>query len=308
MNTEWIVIEISAPAAAVDLLCATLADLGSGGTVVEERQLDTFIPPQPELDPDATYRLKTYFEQPCAPPQLIREIETALERISALNPTWSFEVGSPAAVRQEDWAENWKQNFSTLRIGRRLVIKPTWEEHPPQPEERIIEIDPGMAFGTGTHATTLLCLETLAELFDTKTPPASLLDVGTGSGILALAAAALGCERVLACDIDPEACRVAQQNVDHNRYQEQIEITSRPLEELNGRFDLVIANILAEENFRLGQLLCDRLTPGGKLILSGILREKEDYVRAGFARYPLSSAPTRYHEDWICLVYQKRGR
>lgn len=306
MNKEWISIAINAPAAAVDLICAALTELGCGGTVIEDRQLDTFIPPDTDLDPDTIYQLKAYFEEPENPAELIRQIKEILSDFTSLNPSWEFAVGATTTVRQEDWAENWKQNFSTLRIGRQLVIKPTWETFSAQENDRVIEIDPGMAFGTGTHGTTLLCLETIAELFEGETPPDSLLDVGTGSGILALGAAALGCQRILACDIDEEACRVAQQNIAANNYSEQIEVTAQPLEQLTGQFDLVVANILAEENVRLGQALLDRLATGGHLILSGILREKEEYVRQGFAPYNLQTFPTRYHEDWICLIYQDR--
>jgi ribosomal protein L11 methyltransferase len=304
MNKEWIAIDIGSPAAAVDLVCAALTELGCGGTVIEDTHLDTFIPPDPDLDPAAVYQLKAYFEEPGEPAELLRRVGEALDALTSLNPSWHFSLGAATTVRQEDWAENWKQNFSTRRIGKRLVIKPTWEAFSPRSDDRVIEIDPGMAFGTGTHGTTLLCLETIAELFESDTPPASLLDVGTGSGILALGAAALGCQRILACDIDDEACRVARQNIAANNYSGQIEVTSQPLEQLSGQFDLVVANILAEENVRLGRALLDRLAPGGHLILSGILKEKEAFVRQGFAQYPLRVLPTRYHDDWICLIYQ----
>jgi len=307
MNKEWICIEINTPTAAVDLVCASLAELGCTGTVIEDKQLDTFIPPDGELDPGRIYPLKAYFENPESTANLIHQIETILSELTSLNPAWKFSLRPALAVRQEDWAENWKQNFSTLRIGRQLIIKPSWETFIAEDDDRVIEIDPGMAFGTGTHGTTLLCLETIAELFEGATPPDSLLDVGTGSGILALGAAALGCQRILACDIDEEACRVARQNIVANGYDKQIEVTATPLEQLTGQFDLVVANILAEENVRLGQFLLDRLVPGGHLILSGILKEKEEFVRQGFSSYHLQTFPTRYHEDWICLIYQSRA-
>jgi len=307
MNKEWISIEIRTPAAAVDLVCASLAEFNCGGTVIEDKQLDTFVPPDIDLDPDLQYHLKAYFEASETPADLVLQIEEILSGYSSLNPSWEFKVGATTAVRQEDWAENWKQNFSTQRIGRHLVIKPTWETCPIEDDDRVIEIDPGMAFGTGTHGTTLLCLETITELFEGETPPVNLLDVGTGSGILSLGAAALGCQKILACDIDEEACRVARQNIAANGYNEQIEVTAVPLEQLSGQFELIVANILAEENVRLAQALLARLIPGGHLILSGILKEKEEFVRQGFAPYPLQSFPTRYHEDWVCLIYQSKA-
>ncbi|MDT8420509.1 MAG: 50S ribosomal protein L11 methyltransferase [Desulfuromonadales bacterium] len=306
MNTDWFSIEISAPAAAIDLICAHLDELGCGGTVIEDRQLDTFVPPSPELDPDAVYLIKAYFAETAAREDMTGQISSALSELRTLNPAWEITIGAVAAVHQEDWAENWKQNFSVLRIGQHLVIKPTWENVQAGKEDRVIEIDPGMAFGTGTHGTTLLCLETIAELMAAEDPPRSLLDVGTGSGILALAAAVLGCQRVLACDIDEQACQVARANVAHNNLNTRIETTTTPLEELSGEFDLVIANILAEENVRLKQALTRRLAPGGYLILSGILTEKESFVRQHFSDPALQVFPTRYQDDWVCLMYRNR--
>ncbi|PLX88807.1 MAG: 50S ribosomal protein L11 methyltransferase [Desulfuromonas sp.] len=305
MNEHWIVIEITCPSSAVDLACATLTELGCGGTVVEETQLDTFVAPPPELDPNTVYTLKAYFEQPEDKATLRADIDAALSELTAVNGAWTFELGPTEDVHQKDWAEDWKQNFSTIRIGSHLVIKPSWEDLVPQAGDRVIEIDPGMAFGTGTHSTTLLCLEAIAELQEVERSPRQMLDVGTGSGILALGAAALGCPRIVACDIDETACQVAQQNIAANGYASSIAVTTNPLEQIDGQYDLVVANILAEENVRLADQLVQHLSAGGTLILSGILKEKEDYVRSGFASFPLSDSPTRQHEDWICLVYRK---
>lgn len=305
MKTTWFCIGISAPAAAIDVICATLTDFACIGTVVEQQELDTFVPPDPDLNPKAIYHLQAFFEE-CPERDRYRDrIAAAMEELCRLNPSWEIRVGDISSVQQQDWAENWKQNFPVQRIGPRLVIKPTWETFEASEQDRVIEIDPGMAFGTGTHGTTLLCLEVVAELFARPHPPVSMLDVGTGSGILSLAAAALGCQQVLGCDIDAEACQVARDNISHNGYGDQIEITSLPLEQLSGTFDLVIANILAEENVRLKHHLLERLAPGGHLILSGILREKEAFVREHFHDPNLQLLPTRYQDDWICLVYCK---
>lgn len=304
MNNEWIVIEVTVPGEWVEFATAVVADLGAGGTVVEERQLDTFVVPDEELDPKQKYRLKVYFESVEAPDALTAAIEQGLGDLPALAAD-DFDVSAPSVVRMEDWAENWKQNFSTLRIGSRLVIHPSWEAYEPAAGEVAIEIDPGMAFGTGTHGTTQLCLEMIAELLQAEQPPQQMLDVGTGSGILALGAAALGCPRVLANDIDPLACEVARENVTKNRLQDCVEISPLPLEELPGVYDLVVANILAEENVRLKQYFLDHLRPGGWLVLSGILQEKEGLVREGFADLPLRSYPTRTQDEWICLLYRR---
>lgn len=305
MKNEWIVIEVSVPGSGVDLVSAFLTEYGCGGIVVDERQLDTFVVPDVELEATASYQLKAYFEDVADAQQLRTEL---LARFQALSDHGDMiTVGFPAPVRMEDWAENWKQNFSILKVGSRLIIRPSWEVYLPQSDEVVIEIDPGMAFGTGAHGTTLLCLEMIAELLAQPSPPQSFLDVGTGSGILALGAAALGCRKILANDIDAGACSIARENVAKNGFSDSIQIIEQPLEKLSGQFELVVANILAEENVRLKNALLQHLRPNGWLVLSGILREKEMLVREGFADLPLDFFSTRYKDDWVCLLYRKQG-
>ena len=306
MENEWIVIEIAVPGNCVELVSAVLGDCGCQGVVVEDRELDTFIVPDEELDPEMTYQIKAYFAD-CRDPQ---EMSSVIQREFAKVPVLqglSLPLGEAAVVHMEDWAENWKQNFSTMRVGPNLIVRPSWEEYLPQEGEAVIEIDPGMAFGTGTHGTTLLCLQVIAEIFTGNNPPIDLLDVGTGSGILAIGAAALGCQKILANDIDPVACDVARQNVLQNGFAEQIEISPQPLEELAGDFDLVVANILAEENIRLKEELFRHLRSGGQLILSGILQEKEQLVRDGFAELPLHHLATHVQDGWVCLLYRRQN-
>ena len=304
MKNEWIVIEIKVKGQFIDFVGAVLSEYGCSGTVVEECKLDTFVVPDDDLDSSADYNLKAYFDSVTASQALISDLRDALQEIPVLkNQDISVTLGG--SVRTEDWAEDWKQNFSTFHVGKSLVIRPSWEDYTPQAGEVVIEIDPGMAFGTGTHGTTLLCLEVIAELLDRPDPPVNMLDVGTGSGILALGAAALGCREIVATDIDPVACAIARENVDKNDSADQIKIDEHPLEELAGQFDLIVANILAEENIRLKDAFMEHLSPGGWLILSGILKEKEPLVRHGFADLPLEFSPSRYQDEWVCLIMRR---
>ena len=301
MKNEWIVIELKVKGEFVDLVGAVLAEHGCSGTVVDERELDTFILPDDDLDPSADYALKAYFDAVTDPQLLISKLEIAFREIPLLK-NQDFRIKSGASVRMEDWAEGWKQNFSVFHVGKRLVIRPSWEDYVPAAGEVVVEIDPGMAFGTGTHGTTQLCLEMIAELLDRPDPPMNMLDVGTGSGILALGAAALGCQRVVANDIDPDALSVARENINKNNCAEQIEISEQPLEKLPGQFELIVANIMAEENIRLRHAFMEHLRPGGWLVLSGILKEKEQLVRDGFADLSLEFFPSRYQDEWVCLL------
>lgn len=300
----WIIIEITVPAPAVDLVCTELSPLGCVGTLVEKRDLDTFTVPDDDLDPASNLQLQAYFPGGTNSQQLRFRIEELLDELRPLFAGRHFQLGGQQQVRQEDWAEDWKQHFSTMQIGRRLIIRPSWEDYAPVADEKVLELDPGMAFGTGSHGTTLLCLEAIVELFDQGDAPQSLLDVGTGSGILAMAAAILGAKDVLACDIDPVACEVATENCRRNGLADSVLIREDPLEQLPGRYDIVVANILAEENLRLADHLVNHLTTGGYLFLSGILEEKEAMVRQGFSQQPLELLKVTRRDEWVCLAWR----
>jgi ribosomal protein L11 methyltransferase len=196
-----------------------------------------------------------------------------------------------------------------MKIGEGIVVKPTWEPYEPSSGEIIIDIDPGMAFGTGTHATTKLCLESISSIFKRKAPyaaanqPVRVLDVGTGSGILAIAAVKLGAYEVVGVDIDPEAVVVALENASLNRVETNLHLSTTPLGQISGTFDIVVANILAEELVRLAPQLVAKVSPGGCLLLSGILLERESLVLDGFASSGLQLLATAHEGDWSCISY-----
>lgn len=303
MKNEWIAIGIKTPGKFVDLLGEVLADYGCSGTVVDEQQLDTFIVPDKELEAEDIFTLKAYFSADTDVTELLIQLRDTFVAHPFLDEE-GIGLKQGGIVRTEDWAESWKQNFSRFHVGEKLVIRPSWEDYTPQPHEVVIEIDPGMAFGTGTHGTTQLCLKMIAELLNYPDPPQKMLDIGTGSGILALGAAALGCKDIVATDIDDVACRVAAENIERNGYNAQIEVRSEPLETLPGCFDLVVANIMAEENVRLRQSFVNHLTTGGHLVLSGILQEKEQFVQDGFADLPVEFLASHCQDEWVCLLFR----
>ncbi|MCA1797466.1 MAG: 50S ribosomal protein L11 methyltransferase, partial [Geobacteraceae bacterium] len=207
-------------------------------------------------------------------------------------------------IGAQDWAEGWKQYFSAFQIGNSLVVKPSWEEGA-FPNSAVVTLDPGMAFGTGTHGTTRLCLEFIAARHEAGAGIRHILDVGTGSGILAIAALALGAERAVACDIDPVAVETTWANAAINGFEKSIEATLEPLDKIPGSFDLVVANILAEENVRLASQLCTRVAPGGYLVLSGILAEKVDFVTHTFNARFAASPTVNYAGEWACIEYRR---
>lgn len=304
MTDKWMEIKVCVPVACADVLCHELYELGSVGVVVEERQLDTFVPPDPDETDSDMFTIKAYFDEDLPAAQRVASVEGCLKGLAEFFPDLGAVDVGVADIGQQDWAEGWKQHFQATRIGARLVIKPSWEEFSGQDGDVVVTLDPGMAFGTGTHGTTRLCLETLAALFDGGEAIHHVLDVGTGSGILAIAAAALGAERVVACDIDPIACETARENCVLNDVIDRVEVTDRLLEELTGTYDVVLANILAEENIRLAQALIDRVRPGGVLILSGILEEKVSLVTTAFSTLGLNAPDLFYDEEWACIQYR----
>lgn len=308
MTETWVEVRIPVSASLVDQVCEEMHQIGSAGVTVAECALDAFVPPDPDEVLGGDQLIRAYFA-----------VETDIEAVrgkvlSALSGLNGFFAGAEEPpielheVTNEDWAQGWKQHFLIERFGKRLVVKPSWEEYDPAQDDAVVTLDPGMAFGTGTHGTTRLCLEALVEMFDEGHPPNRVLDVGTGSGLLAMACASLGSRRVLACDIEAVACQVARENVAANELQEQVEITQEPLERLEGQFDAVVANILAEENVRLASQLCRRLAPGGRLILSGILADKEELVEQGFAPWFSEPPLIRRQGEWSCLIYFKDGQ
>lgn len=235
-------------------------------------------------------------------------------------------------VGQSDWAESWKEHFHPVRVGRRFVIKPSWCDYTPTGDELVLEIDPGLAFGSGLHPTTQLCLEILEEL---PLAGQSLFDVGTGSGVLALAALKLGIAQVRAVDIDEIAVRVALENFERNGFVHplpnpppaegegvypapspaprppspvSVETAVGSAAENGGRqWDVVVANILANVLVELMPGLAAALAPGGRLILSGLLAEQEAGVTQAAAAHGLSLVDRRCQEDWVALVVKREG-
>ena len=313
MNVLWAEVSCEVPAAMVDRLSEFLVDLSGSGVTIENLSVDTFSLDTLEDTPVKT--VTAYFPADQGLDGKVAQIAAFLADIGPSFPSFVFHAPGISFIREEDWANTWKEHFKPSRIGTRLVIKPTWEEFAAQPDDIIIELDPGMAFGTGTHPTTRLCLESMERIFFHAPPfdtgegslPAAVLDVGTGSGVLSIAAAKLGAGRVVALDIDPAAVAVAEQNLVQNRIGSSVLISTEPLEKIPGTYDIVLANILAEELVRLGKELFDRVRPHGFLILSGILTEKEELVRTGFAPFALALREITREAEWSCLTYRREG-
>jgi ribosomal protein L11 methyltransferase len=203
-------------------------------------------------------------------------------------------------VEESDWAESWKEHFHVLHLGKRLVVKPSWRKHHRTGDEVVIDLDPGMAFGTGLHPTTRLCLRALEERSE-RGPLGRALDVGCGSGILAIAAVKLGATRVLGVDIDPIAIEATEANARHNRVNKRIRAREGSVPTDDGPFDLVLANLIAGILVELAPHLADEVAEGGTLIASGIFIDREADVRAALESAGLRIVKAWHESDWVAL-------
>jgi ribosomal protein L11 methyltransferase len=205
-------------------------------------------------------------------------------------------------VQEEDWAEAWKSHFPVLRVGRRLVIKPTWRDYDPNPADVVIALDPGMAFGTGLHPTTRLCLAALEHLADAgHVGGARVLDVGSGSGILSVVAALLGAASVVAVDTDPVAVDSTRANVDLNGLDTQITTRRGSAPAPDGPFDLVLANLIASLLVDLAESLRQSVVAGGRLVASGIFIDREAEVMSALQAVGLEVVNRWSEAEWIAL-------
>jgi len=227
-----------------------------------------------------------------------------LEGLSAkLSPLgWSFAVSKYTDV---DWSVKWRAGLRPVRVsahGRTLLVKPAWSRARPGPGTVTVEIDPSMAFGTGTHATTKLCLRAIMRILH-EGPGVEVLDVGCGTGVLAIAAVKLGAAGAVGVDTDPVALRVARANVRKNGV--RVKISSLPVGRVRGRFGLVVANILSGELLRLAPALFGKVGPGGRLVLSGILDGEAERVGAAYGALGLRRVKTLTSGGWAALVFEK---
>jgi ribosomal protein L11 methyltransferase len=210
-------------------------------------------------------------------------------------------------VHEADWAEAWKSHFPVLRVGRRLVIRPTWRRHPRLPDDVVLALDPGMAFGTGLHPTTRLCLAAIESLAHRGLlADARILDVGCGSGILAIAALKLGARKALGVDIDPIAIEATIANATRNRLARRLRAREGSLPSAGGPFEVVLANLIASVLVALAPLLRDELVPGGLLLASGIFVDRETEVRDAFVSAGLDVVGRSDEGEWVALEAIRR--
>ena len=220
---------------------------------------------------------------------------------------WDVDFGRLYAediiVDDADWKDKWKEYFKPVRITDRLVVKPTWEEYEPNDGEKVIQIDPGMAFGTGTHETTSLCLKLMEKYLGDDPAGKTVLDVGCGSGILSIAAALLGCREVTGIEIDEDAVNVAGENVALNEVADAVKIMQGDLVKgIDVKADIIVANLMADLVMMLAESAKEHLADGGVFISSGILVEKRDKVAEAVKAAGFEIVEIAEDGEWCAIV------
>jgi ribosomal protein L11 methyltransferase len=299
MTAGWIELAVQADNEAVEAVAEIFSRYGYGGGVAIEE------PFEHESDGD---RLRIAVERPFTVRAYLPDDAAARDKIEAVaRALWHLGqmryVGPLTATprAEEDWANAWKEHFQVHRVGARTVIRPPWREYIRQPGDVVIDLDPGMAFGTGLHPSTQLCLIALEERIR---PGLRVLDVGCGSGILTIAAARLGAGAVDALDTEPVAARATRENIARNDLTVPIRVavgTVGRTPEFAGRYDLVVANIIARIIIELAPALVAACAPGGRLITSGIIVDRADETCAALTAAGLTAIEQHQMGDWVCI-------
>lgn len=309
MNGKWIEVKVVTTSEAVEPVSGIFYGLDVKGVAIEDPRdiLEREQGPLSwdfadinifEYGKDAAV-VKGYFNLE----ENIKEIERYVnEKIDELREM-NINVGQGKIfikeVKEEDWANNWKKYYKPTKIGEKIVIKPIWEEYKSQNDEIIVEMDPGMAFGTGTHETTRMCIEAL-EKYVTK--DTTVYDIGTGSGILAITAAKLGAGKVVGVDLDPVAVDSAKSNVGFNNLSNIDILHGNLMEVVEGKAEIVVANIIAEVIIFLSDEVKKFLKPDGYFISSGIIKDRKDDVVKKLTSIGFNIIEVNTLGEWVCIT------
>lgn len=308
---KWCEVSIQTSHEATEIIAEIFRDLGAGGVVIEDPELvndyitsgkwdytDIPIATETEVVTEKAYlvvngelegRLQTFKQ----------EIKALGERGVNIAPA----IITTAELQDEDWSDTWKQYFHIEKPGDRVVIKPTWEEYEAKEDEVVIELDPGAAFGTGTHATTSMCIKELETLVK---PDDVVFDIGTGSGILSIISAKLGARDIQAVDYDDSVLKIVEENLEQNHVENIVSVAQSDLmQNVHGKANLVIANIIADIIIRLFPQLDEHLEPNGTLLTSGIIEDRiDDVINAG-QENGFAVVKRKENKGWACITFKR---
>lgn len=308
---NWTEVSIIINHEASSIISDILEDFGSNGVVIEdskdlehafEDKFGEIYALNANDYPQKGVRIKAYFNEIKYTKTLKTELINAIEQVASLD--YSFFEYTEQTLREQDWENEWKNYFHPFRASEQFTIVPSWETYQKEDQSELcIELDPGMAFGTGDHPTTSMCLKAIETYVK---PSDSVIDVGTGSGILSIAAHLLGVKRIKALDVDEMAVRVAKENFEKNNCEHAIEATTgNLLQEETEKFDVVIANILAHIIEKMIDDAYNTLNKDGYFITSGIIEEKHETIVEHMENAGFKVLSINHENSWVCIVGQK---
>jgi ribosomal protein L11 methyltransferase len=300
---EWVELAVEVDSEAVEPVSALFARYGfNEGVAIDEPYVQDGDGDNLEVDLGAQFTVRTYVADTDFTPQMVEEIRQALWHYSQMRGVGELRVST---LKEEDWANAWKEHFQVHRIGERVVIRPPWREYEPVGEEVVVELDPGMAFGTGLHPSTKMSVLGVEQLVK---PGDRVFDVGTGSGILAIAALKLGAVQADCVDVESVAVRATRENAERNGVTDKVRVepgSAGPGEPFQDEYDVVLANIIARILIEISAGLVRATRPGGHLVLAGIIESREAEVIEAFAAIGANVVTRRQIDDWISLVLKR---
>ena len=313
---KWTEVLIKVDPQAVEAVTDILYGLGAQGVAIDE-PVDVQKLREDELywdyidekllenDTEETKIMAYFSEEETNLPEKIAVIKEKIRNLTEFGLSIGSGTVELSNVNQEDWESAWKQYFKPVHVTDRIVVKPEWEEYSPQEGEIVIEIDPGMAFGTGTHETTSMCINQIEKNLKSGD---TVIDIGSGSGILSMAAVLLGAEKATGVDLDPVAVRVALENVELNNLQDKIEILHGNLTDvIREKADIVVANIMADIILILLEDVRAFIKDDGLFISSGIIQEKRAAVEARLLEKNFSIVEVETKGEWCAITAQKKS-
>jgi ribosomal protein L11 methyltransferase len=312
-DVKWSEISIHTTNEAIEPISNILHEAGASGVVIEdpfdltkerEDQFGEIYQLDPQDYPDEGVIIKAYIPVNSFLAETVDGVKEAITGLKLHNIDVGKNTVTLVEVNEEEWATAWKKYYHPVKISERFTIVPTWEEYTPvHTDELIIELDPGMAFGTGTHPTTVMCIQALER---TVKKGDRLIDVGTGSGVLSIAAAQLGAGYISALDLDEVAVTTAKENVELNNVQNIVNVSKNNLlEGIEESVDGIVANILAEVIVRFTDDAAKIVKKDGFFIASGIIQQKKQEVKDAFVKAGFEITETLLMEDWVALIAKK---
>jgi ribosomal protein L11 methyltransferase len=305
---KWVRFKLYSPPELAEALSNYLTEMGAQG--VFEEFLQPGFSDVPEPEPQDERVLNAYFPSGSEDERHIVDLQSYINNITDLFPDLEKPTFHTEVIIDPQWGEVWKRFFKPLRISKNIIVKPSWERYSATGRETVIEIDPGMAFGTGQHPSTSMCLEAMEEILlkDRSFQKWRVLDVGTGTGILGISAAKLGASSVMCVDIDTQAVEIAHKNVAVNHVGDRVVIVNSDVSRIKGTFELIVANLTAETLIKIKSHLVKMMEKGGYLVISGIIEKNRTDVEKAFTRDDLISHKVIADKEWVCYVYKKPAK